>query len=325
MKVLVVGAGVAGSTCAARLIQAGLNVTVLDKARGPGGRCSTRRVEEETFDHGAAFFTARDATFRQAVGEWVEQGLAAVWGAPLMWCGPEGVLEPARPHTRFVAQPRMSSLVRHLQQDLTVRFNARVASVGRYSDGWRAELDDGTELGAFQVVLVAVPAPQAAPLLRMSPELASAAGSAEFAPCHAALVAFDEPFEPGWGGAFLHDGGTLAWVAHDASKPGRALGHRWVLHASEAWSGEHLEAGPEAVCAALLEALAERCGPLPSVRLALAHAWRFARVTTPAGQDALFDPVRQLGACGDWCRGDRLEDAYLSGAALAEQVLAARG
>jgi renalase len=35
----------------------------------------------------------------------------------------------------------------------------------------------------------------------------------------------------------------------------------------------------------------------------------------------LFDPTMNIGACGDWCGGPRVEGALVSGLALAEQIL----
>lgn len=45
MTVAIIGAGMAGLSCARALVQAGVAVELFDKGRGPGGRMSTRRVE----------------------------------------------------------------------------------------------------------------------------------------------------------------------------------------------------------------------------------------------------------------------------------------
>ncbi|MDP3490273.1 MAG: FAD-dependent oxidoreductase, partial [Phenylobacterium sp.] len=45
MKIAIIGAGMAGLSCAEALSDAGHAVQVLDKGRGPGGRMSTRRIE----------------------------------------------------------------------------------------------------------------------------------------------------------------------------------------------------------------------------------------------------------------------------------------
>ena len=65
-SIAVIGAGVAGAVCARALQQAGHRVQVFDKARGPGGRLATRRLEwtredgsigRARLDHGALGFT----------------------------------------------------------------------------------------------------------------------------------------------------------------------------------------------------------------------------------------------------------------------------
>ena len=63
----IVGAGMAGIACARTLVQAGHRVTLFEKSAGIGGRMSTRRSQFGTFDHGAQYFTVRDARFARAL------------------------------------------------------------------------------------------------------------------------------------------------------------------------------------------------------------------------------------------------------------------
>ena len=41
-RIAVIGAGISGLSCATSLQQAGFEITVFDKSRGPSGRMSTR-------------------------------------------------------------------------------------------------------------------------------------------------------------------------------------------------------------------------------------------------------------------------------------------
>jgi predicted NAD/FAD-dependent oxidoreductase len=52
-----------------------------------------------------------------------------------------------------------------------------------------------------------------------------------------------------------------------------------------------------------------------------AHLWRFALPAEPLANTCLFDRELQIGACGDWCAGPRVEGAFLSGMAAARRVL----
>ena len=52
-KIVIIGAGVSGLLCGARLSKAGYSVHIIDKGRNIGGRLSTRRKDGAVFHHGA--------------------------------------------------------------------------------------------------------------------------------------------------------------------------------------------------------------------------------------------------------------------------------
>jgi renalase len=85
----IIGAGMAGIACARTLVQAGHQVTVFEKSRGYGGRMATRSSPFGTFDHGAQYFTVRDARFAQAIAT-AAPGGARPWSANAV-----RVLDPA--------------------------------------------------------------------------------------------------------------------------------------------------------------------------------------------------------------------------------------
>jgi predicted NAD/FAD-dependent oxidoreductase len=115
----------------------------------------------------------------------------------------------------------------------------------------------------------------------------------------------------------------LAWIACDDSRPGRGTqALHWVLHATAAWSRDHLELDPDVACAQLLDAWRAALGAhAPIVASAEAHRWRYALADGDARPEFAWDPALRLGLAGDWLRGARVEDAWLSGTALAGAVL----
>ena len=87
LRICVVGAGMSGLTAARVLSHQGHDVVVVDKARGPGGRMSTRRIDDLRFDHGAQYFTARDPHFSRHVTAWLNRGLVCAWDARIATIG----------------------------------------------------------------------------------------------------------------------------------------------------------------------------------------------------------------------------------------------
>jgi photolyase PhrII len=324
-RIAVVGAGIAGLTCARTLADHGLAVRVFDKGRGFGGRTSTRRVGAGlTFDHGAQYFTARDPRFQLRVGSWLHDGVVARWDARIATLA-GGVVGPdPNPGARYVGTPGMSAITRHLGAELEVAFGVSVAGLARDGDLWCAFDDGGRELGRFDCVVLALPAPQAERLFVTAgaDDLAAAAANARMAPSLAAMVAFATPLDAPFDGAFV-SGSPLSWVARDSSKPGRQAGcDAWVLHPSPGWSSAHFDAPPSQWRDALLAAFAVALDrPLPEIVHADQHRWGFALPTEPLAASSLHDATLGLAACGDWCGGPRVEGAWLSGADLAGRIL----
>ena len=223
MAIAVIGAGMAGLSAARALAAQGKRVLVFDKGRGPGGRMSTRRAEtpigQMRFDHGAQFFTARDEAFRAEVDGWIEAGAVAQWEGVFkrIDIGSDGSLvasgENSDERQHLVGTPTMNAVIRHMSDGLDVSWGRRVSGVsGGAGDLWLT-FEDGAREGAFEAVVVAVPAEQASELLeKTSPTAARAAAASGSAPCWAVMAAFEAPVDLSFDGARV-SGSPLAWIA----------------------------------------------------------------------------------------------------------------
>jgi renalase len=320
LSVAVIGGGIAGLICACTLTDHRRAVKVFDKGRTPGGRLSTRQLAGYQFDDGAQYFTVRDPRFRREVEAWLAQGLAAEWTGHV--CVLEnGTVSASEQKPRYVGVPEMSTIARHLARPCHVLSETRVAQVHREGRRWRLLAPAGEDLGAYDVVVVALPAPQALALLAEAPGLAGRAASVKLSGCWAVMLAFGQSLDFPFDGAFVQ-ASALSWIARNTSKPSRGEAECWVLHGAPAWSDAHLDAAPEQVIAWLSDAfrlatLGQDVQPL----FAAAHRWRYALPTVVLEEACLFDPTLAMGACGDWCAGPRVEGAFLSGLTLADHIL----
>ena len=321
-RIAIIGAGLSGMICAHRLQDLGANVTLFEKSRGAGGRMSTRRRDEATWDHGAQYFSARSEAFAALVNTWERAGVVARWQGRFASVV-AGELRPEHPSAaRFVGTPKMSSLGRHLSKGLTVHLQTRIASLTGARGAWSLrDVDDGRH-GPFDLVLISAPGPQARALLPDTSELRERTETLSYAPCWAVMAEYEEPALAQWDG-IKFDQGPLSWVARDSSKPGRPPGERWVLHASAAWTHAHLEDTKDAVIDALTGALSA-LGAAPPTH-AHAHRWRYALSAPHPGSPAAFSPTEGLGLMGDGFIAPRVEAAWKSGMALSELVIAEGG
>jgi len=309
MKIAIIGAGMSGLACADYLTAQGHAVQLFDKARGPGGRMSTRRIQtdlgEASFDHGAQYFTVRDVHFKAVVDQWHASGVAAPWLA----VGGDA----------WVGTPSMNAPIKWMATRHEVSWSIRIEGIQRQGNQWSL-IGEGVQYVAFDAVVVAVPAEQAVVLLApIQNEFSAMAKEAVSSPCWTLMLSFAQPLATTV--MTFRDDPIIGWAACNSSKPARIGPHSWVVQASAIWSKDHLEDSQESVQAALTQRFAECLGvSLPTPLVATTHRWRYAQ-SNGSGHTALYDPVLKIGVCGDWLLAPRVECAWLSGQALGQLML----
>ena len=321
--VAVIGAGISGLICARTLGDHGLNVKLFEKSNGLGGRMATRRTDHGiSFDHGAQYFTVRDSRFQHSVDSWVHDGIVKSWNGRIVTLVEGSIREDKSNTQRYVASPGMNGIGKHLATDLDVNLQTTVAPLQRVGNKWQLVSDDGRELGDFDVVAVATPAPQAATLMQAVPQLASRAERVVMRGCWCVMLSTTEPLRLDFDGAFISQS-PLTWIARDSSKPNRAHDcQTWVLHASPDWTESHIEASKDDVERQLIQEFWRATGHVPTpLHMSMSHRWRYATPVQSLADNCLFEPKMLIGACGDWCAGPRVEGAFLSGIALAGRIL----
>ena len=313
MKTAVIGAGMAGLTVATILGKAGYQVTVFDKSKGTGGRLSSRSYAGGWIDHGAPYFSA-DPRFSDFLREHLVAGSLKAWRTEVA-----GQLRSDE-QLHAIGVPRNSAITRGLLGDLRFQPSTRIARVAAGPDGWQLYNDGGSHLGNWPLVVVAVPAPQAQMLLSDQPWFAKQLEQVRMEPAWVAAIGTDKPVDQ-WPGVAVFEDPVIRRIVNNTAKPKRGAEQVYLVQAQKNWSERFIEEPPEAVGRVLLANFARLAGSEQVHELLFVHRWRYAFTEQPLGRPFLWDLNLQLGACGDWCLGRRFEDAWRSGAELAERIL----
>ncbi|MBT2772539.1 FAD-dependent oxidoreductase [Halomonas sp. ISL-60] len=335
-SIAIIGAGIAGLACGQVLARSGASVTLFDKARGPGGRMSSKRRPNATLDLGAQAFSVRDADFQRAVDGWIAAGCLAAWPTCTYQASSRGWQAHDDGQKRYTGTPRMSALTRHMADALTALPNTElytgtpIAALEPSTNGWLLLAADGSRHGPYGQVVISAPPPQAHPLVKpWDDALAVACQSLEQRACWAGWAIFDGPLpaisgvDPQWQMARLADP-ALNIVSRNQTKPGREAQPESIsLLAQLDWSEAHLEQPADVVAEQLLSAF-KRVLPSSAVLPPLieigAHRWRYAQPSTRSEHDYLYS-ANGLALCGDSFRDGRIEDAWLSGQRLGEALI----
>lgn len=328
-RIAVIGTGIAGAACAARLLGAGFDVSAYDKAPDVGGRMAARQAEwtdssgvaqRVVFDHGAPHFSAESPRFRAVLGRAEALGYVARWEQSVYADFPA-----ASRRTVVVGTPDMTRLCRHLLNGVPLQLGHAVRRLQRGAAGWELALEGLAAEGPFDRVVLALPPAQSAMLMAgHQDDQAHALDAVGMTPCWT-LMAVTDDFDWPWDAA-APEQGPLAWVVRQDRAPGRRAPPgiaQWVAHATPAWSADHLDDDPAAVADELCAALRQL---VPSGRPAWHHVsayrWQHAypEHETPSGIECGWNEALGIGVCGDFFGGGSVEAAWCSGDAVAAAV-----
>lgn len=335
--VAIIGAGIAGLTCAQKLHQAGYQVVVLEKSRGVGGRMATRRLHGTFADHGTCFLKPKGELFHEFLNYLENQGLIVPWPDSAYQFRADGSLQPQEsPSPRYIAPLGMTAIAKFLANGLDIRLHQRVIALAAEHDAWQLttaipESAAATQPVQARVLILAIPAPQAAPLLETLPTGTVATDplvnlqSVSMAPCLSVMAGYSPTFQaelPAWTAVSLPDNPELAWIGLDSSKRLQAQQPVFVLQSNATFAEHYLEALELNPAAERLLQQAARLLPwLTQPEWFQVHRWRYAFPRQPLATDYLnLGAILPLFSCGDWCGGDRVEAALRSGLAAANAM-----
>lgn len=338
IRILVVGAGIAGLSAATELAAAGVGVDVVDMGENPGGRLAVRNLidtdtpwDGHVVDVGAAYFTTSDDDFAARVRAWMSQGLVRGWfdtatvvdadgrhrrGGPMRYATAEGL--------RSLARTMVSEVSHH--SGVTVRQQLRVTHIEPVGRCVRANIahTEGENLHEYDAVILACPDAQAVRMLgdERFTQLRTLLTAHAWLPIITHTMVFSQrqwPAEDFW---FVNDSDVLATIADDGARRGDDAAVL-VAHSTPSHAAQYLDQ-PDAA-AKELEAEVGRVLHLSVAPMQrITKRWALARPAVPRGQLCGWDADSHVAVCGDgWAGKPRIEGAWLSGRDAARQVLAA--
>jgi renalase len=154
MSVAIIGAGICGLTLAKKFSASSINNYILEKSKGVGGRLATRRDEEATYDHGAAFYVQTKLEANIWHDRWLKAGKTKLWFSEndrSYYCGTIG----------------MTSLAKDLSENENIYFNEKVLKLDITQNAVNVLCDSNNSYIAKKIIITC-PLPQALEILKAS-------------------------------------------------------------------------------------------------------------------------------------------------------------
>jgi predicted NAD/FAD-dependent oxidoreductase len=322
-RIAIIGAGISGLTCAQQL-KHHADVVVYEKARGVGGRMSTRYADPFYFDHGTQYFTARTKAFQAFLKPSMENGTIAEWSGKVI------NLEMGKKITKrlwfephFVATPNMNSLCKKLAEGLDVRVTVEVAPLAQKQSGvWMLQDKQGNMLGEYDWVISTAPPAQTLALFQVALADNSLLHTSRMQGCYALMIGFNKPWDKQWIAAKVRDN-PIKWISINSTKPGRSEEvTAIVVHSSNNWADEHIDDNMDVAQKFLLGQFEAVSGiDCSNADYISTHRWKYAIVEETQKSGFYFDSDQGIAATSDWASTSRIEEVWLNAVGLAEDMI----
>ena len=298
MKIIVIGAGMAGLSVANELVKSGHEVIVLDKGRGVGGRMSTRTITEAKADHGAQYFSVKTPEFQEVISQLKSEDIIAEWKIP------------QRENVRYVGGKGMNTIPKKLAQNLNVILNEKVILI---SDN-QVKTESGNSY-SFNNLIITIPIPQITDLfnqsqIKISDQDQSVFDSIHYNPCIAVMAVLNQPTDI-LGGGIILENQPVAWIADNFQK-GITSVPTATLHASASYSAKHFDNDLQNVAKEMLSSVNQYITP-DNVQSFQVHRWKFSNAVKRYEKPFYQLENQNIFLGGDAFGIGNVEGAFLSG------------
>ena len=327
LSIAIVGAGLSGLTIA-NVIGDLADVTVFEKARGVGGRMSTRYADEFNFDNGAQFFTARNKQFKQFLAQHLSSGLVQEWqGKVVTFEKGKKMTDRLWFEPHYVATPGMNSLCKKLAENIKIQLNCEIAPLGEKSEqGWELFDKNGNGLGCYHWVISTAPPVQTTHLFDKFLPQNSILSQSRFLACFSLMFGFHKKWEHSWMAAKILNS-PLEWIAVNSTKPER--NHNvttLVVHSSNSWADAHIDDDLVITERFLRDELQQILKvDVSDPDYFSLHRWRYALLDKVEDDEIqneyYYDNALRLASVGDWCSRSRIEDTWINSYKMALKIV----
>ena len=314
----ILGSGIAGSTIAS-LLSKKYSVQVFDKARGLGGRSCNKRLKKNlSFDHGVQYISPKSKKFLKFIQTLSKSKILKTWEGNHL----DFTLEKKQLNLKYIGFKANNALSKFYLKGVKLSLDSKIKKIEYKKYFWEIILTDNSK-HRFKTLILTCPFPQLKKLAKNYLEKRISNLKVRMEPNITVMVALKNqknlPIS-----SIKFDDNILAWAANENSKKRfKSNLNLWTLQASLSWSKKTINKykNDKFVINKLISRFIELTGfEKNKIVHKKIHGWKYSYNYQKTPFLSSWNKKYQLGICGDWFNGPKVEDAWLSANDLAKKI-----
>ncbi|MFL2889749.1 MAG: NAD(P)-binding protein [Pelagibacteraceae bacterium] len=317
----VLGAGIAGSTIA-NLISKNYSVDVFDKARGPGGRSSSRRFKDKlSFDHGLQYVSPKNKDFKKFINILKKKNILKVWkGIHLDFNKKKNFKKK-----KFIGKIKNNNISKFLLKKINTKFNSTIKKIDFKKKYWLITLENNRKI-KYKNIILTCPYPQVKALAKKYLYEKSLFNNVKMIPNITVIVAFKNSFCGNISSIQFNEDEIVSWAANENSKKRFKTNLcLWTIQANFIWSKKYINKyknNKSKIKNILIKKFITKTGFANKNKVySDIHGWKYAYNLKKTKIKSFWSKKYKLGICGDWFIGPKAEHAWLSANNLYKKII----
>ena len=314
----VLGSGIAGSTIA-NLLSKKYSVHVFDKARGPGGRSSNKRFKNNlSFDHGVQYISPKSKLFTKYIQKLYKNKILKSWDDNHL----DFTFEKKPFSTKYIGRKANNDLVKYNLKKIKQSFAVPIEKIEFKKYFWEITLKNKSK-HQFKSLIITCPFPQLKKLAKNYLDKKILKLKVQMQPNITVMLALKNQKTLPISSIKFNDD-ILAWAANENSKKRfKSNINLWTLQATLKWSKKTINKykTDQSIMNQLITHFIKLTGfKKNKIIFKKIHGWKYSYNYIKTPYLSIWNKKINLGICGDWLSGPKVENAWLSANDLARKI-----
>lgn len=319
-NVCVIGSGISGATIA-NLLSKKYSVDLFDKARGPGGRASFKRLDQlKGFDHGTQYISPKTPAFKKFINELIKKKILKKWGGKHLFLNQ--FKKEKKNHTKIIGCKGNNDISKYLLKSINCYFKNELKKIDYKQKKWILTFADGQKK-IYEKLILTCPFPQLVKLSKKFIRHSFINKKLKMDANITVMIAIKKNFKRP--SSYSFNDKILGWAASENSK--KRFSSKldlWTLQSTYNWANKMINKNKDNKdinSKILIDKFFKLTGfEYEKPEFILNHGWKYSSHSKKLNISSYWDPTINLGICADWFVGPRLEAGWISANDLFKKI-----
>ena len=320
-SICVIGSGISGATIA-NLLSEKHPVDLFDKARGPGGRSSFKRLDKiRGFDHGTQYISPKSAPFKKFINELIKKKILKNWSGKHLFLNSKK--QQNQNHTKIIGKKGNNDISKYLLRNINCYFENELKKINYKERKWVLTFSDGKKR-FYDKLILTCPFAQLSKLSNKFIKNPFIKKKIKMDANITVMIVIKKTKKNI--SSYLFEDKILGWAAKENSKKRFKINQDlWTLQSTYSWANKKINKNKEnkdVNSQTLIDQFFKLTGIKKTrVLFSLNHGWKYSSNSKPLKLKSYWNSSINLGVCADWFVGPRLEAGWISANDLYKKII----